>query len=709
MLAGTGWGRTIFGYEWVMTATMLPAENPFSSAWDLPYGLPDFTAVRTEHLRPALDAGLAQQRAEWEAVATTVATPTVANTVDPLERSGQLLQRVEAVFGTLVSSAGTDELRQLESDYAPVLAAHRDAFWLDDRLYTRLQQVQANGVQDPETAWVLHCYLTDFVRAGIRLGETEKATLRGLNSEITAWETEFAQQVVAGLESAAVHITDPAQLAGLAEDAVSALAQAATDRGLDGHLVTLDLPTDQAIVSQAADRRLRERVHTASSSRGTGVDAGSDTRAIVVALAQKRAERARLLGYDHHAGYVAEDGTAKSSEAINAMLARLAAPAVRNARAESGELAEALAADHPGAELSAWDWPYYADRVRRERYAVDDAALRPYLELDQVIHDGVFYAARRLYGLTFAERGDLRGYADGVRVWEVFEADGTGLGLFVGDYYAREGKRGGAWMHNLVDASGLLGQAPVVVNNLNITRPAEGQPTLLTWDEVITAFHEFGHALHGLFAQCRYPSVSGTNVPRDFVEYPSQVNEMWAWHPEVVARFARHHRTGEALPAETVAKLRASQAYGQGFGTTEYLAAALLDQAWHQLAPEQVPGTAEAVTDFESDALAAIGLDYPLVPPRYRSTYFNHTFGGGYDAGYYSYIWSEVLDADTVEWFRQEAAEGEDGGLNLAAGHRFRQTLLARGHTQDPLSSYRDLRGRDAVIDPLLKRLGLDS
>ncbi|WP_147917633.1 M3 family metallopeptidase [Ruania zhangjianzhongii] len=692
-----------------MTASSLAAENPFSRAWILPYGLPDFVAVRTEHIRPALDVGLAQQRAEWAAIATDPAAPTVANTLDAVERSGQLLQRVEAVFGTLVSSAGTDELREIESEYAPVLAAHQDAFWLDERLYDRLEEVQASGVDDPETAWVLHRYLTGFIRAGIRLGENEKAILRGLNGEITTLETQFAQQVVAGLESAAVHLTDPELLAGLAEDAVSALAQAATDRGLDGHLVTLDLPTDQAIVSQAADRRLREQVFTASATRGTGVHPHSDTRATLVALAGKRAERAQLLGYAHHGAYVAEDGTAKSTEAINAMLARLAGPAVRNARAEGAELAEALAADEPGAQLAAWDWPYYADRVRRERYAVDDAALRPYLELDRVIHDGVFYAAGRLYGLTFTENKDLAGYAEGVRVWEVFDHDGTGLGLFVGDYYAREGKRGGAWMHNLVDASGLLGHAPVVVNNLNIARPADGQPTLLTWDEVITAFHEFGHALHGLFAECRYPSVSGTNVPRDFVEYPSQVNEMWAWHPEVLASFARHHRTGESLPADTVEKLRTSQAYGQGFGTTEYLAAAMLDQAWHQLTPEQVPTRAEAVTGFESDALAAIGLDYPLVPPRYRSTYFNHIFGGGYDAGYYSYIWSEVLDADTVEWFRQEAAQNDDGGLNRAAGRRFRAALLARGHTRDPLASYRDLRGRDAVIDPLLKRLGLDS
>ena len=691
-----------------MTDAWLPADNPFARPSSLPYQLPDFAAIRSEHIRPAIDAGLAQQCAEWEAVATSTEEPTVASTLDALEASGQLLHRVSAVFGTLVSSAGTDELREIESDYAPVLAAHQDAFWLDERIYTRLERLQQAGVSDPEPAWLLHRYLTDFVRAGIRLSEEEKEKLRTLNGQITALETSFAQKVVAGMEAAAVHVADESALTGLPDDAVSALAQAAVDRGTDGYLITVELPTDQALLAQAAERALREQVFVASTSRGTGADAASDTRAVIVALAEKRAERARLLGFDHHAAYVAAGGTAKSTEAINAMLSRLAAPAVRNARAESVELAEALASDEPGAELAAWDWSYYANRVRQRRYTVDDAALRPYLELDRVVTDGVFYAAERLYGLSFTERTDLVGYAEGVRTWEVFDADGSGLGLFVGDYYAREGKRGGAWMHNLVDASELLGHRAVVVNNLNITRPSPGQPTLLTWDEVITAFHEFGHALHGLLAAGRYPSLSGTNVPRDFVEYPSQVNEMWAWHPEVLASFARHHRTGEVLPEQRVEQLRASQSYGQGFATTEYLAAAMLDQAWHQLTPEQVPTDPEAVTGFEAEALAGIGLDYPLVPPRYRSTYFNHTFGGGYDAGYYSYIWSEVLDADTVDWFRQEGATGGDGGLNRAAGTRFREALLARGHTRDPLDSYRDLRGRDAVIEPLLKRRGLD-
>jgi len=398
---------------------------------------------------------------------------------------------------------------------------------------------------------------------------------------------------------------------------------------------------------------------------------------------------------------VAEDGTAHTTDAVNAMLARLAPPAVRNARAEAADLQDALHADHPGEALKPWDWAFYAERVRAERFAFDDAVLRPYLDAERVLRDGVFYAASRLYGLTFTERPDLPGHSEDVRVFEVREDGGAGLGLFLLDLYARPGKRGGAWMNSLVHQSVLLGEAPVVMNTLNVDRPPAGEPTLLGWDEVITLFHEFGHALHGLFSAVRYPSTSGTAVPRDFVEYPSQVNEMWATDPEVLASFARHHVTGEALPADVAERLRSSQQYGEGFRTTEYLAATLLDQAWHQVGAEEVPTTADGVEAFEAAALERAGVAYRLVPPRYRSTYFNHTFGGGYDAGYYSYIWSEVLDADTVDWFR------ENGGLDRAAGQRFREALLSKGHSMDPMDAFRALRGRDPVIEPLLRRRGL--
>ncbi len=685
-----------------MTDT-LPTDNPFAAPSALPYELPDFAAIGHEHLRPAMLAGLAAQRAEWEAIATDPADPDVANTLEALERSGGLLRRATAVLDTLVSSRADDALRELEAELAPLRSAHWDALYLDRRIFARLEAL-ADQDLDAETAWLLHTYRKDFVRAGVQLDDERQERLRALNSRLTVLETEFAQRVVKGLDAGAVHLPDAARLTGLSEDTVAGLAQAAADRGQDGYLITLQLPTQQALLAQLADRDLRRQLFTASVERGTGVDEGSDTRATLLEIARLRAERAQLLGYEHHAAYVAEDGTAGTTAAVNEMLARLAPPAVANAEAEAADLAET----HDG-PVEAWDWSYLAEKVRQERFSIDDSVLRPYLELERVLRDGVFHAAERLYGITLTERPDLAGYADGVRVWEVAEENGCPLGLFVGDFYAREGKRGGAWMHNLVDQSHLLGQRPVVVNNLNITRPAPGEPTLLTWDEVVTAFHEFGHALHGLFSDVRYPSLSGANVPRDFVEYPSQVNEMWARDPEVLGRYARHHETGEPLPDELRAALLGSAQYVEGFATTEYLGAALLDQAWHQVAPEDLPATAEEVEAFSARALERAGVAHPLVPPRYRSTYFNHTFGGGYDAGYYSYIWSEVLDADTVEWFATDAPMDDDGRPGRAAGQRFREVLLSRGHSADPLSFYRELRGRDADIRPLLERRGLTS
>ncbi|MDD9208192.1 M3 family metallopeptidase [Georgenia sp. 10Sc9-8] len=700
--------------ETTTSVTDLPADNPFARPSALPYGLPDFAAIRTQHLRPALDAGLAAQRQEWEAIAADPAAPDVANTLEALERSGQLLHRVATVFFTLVSAVGDEEVHAIDAEYAPRLAAHRDALWLDGRVFARLEHLHGSREElglDAETDWLLTTYRKNFLRAGIRLDEEQQQRLRDVNAELVSLETTFSQRVVTALEHGAVHVPDAGALAGLDEGTLAGLARAAEERGAGtGYLLTLQLPTQQALLTQLQDRGMRDRLLQASQDRGTGVDADSDTRAALLRIARLRAERARLLGYEHHAAWVAEDGTAATTDAVNAMLRRLARPAARNAEAEAQDLQHLLDEDPQvpaGPTLAAADWAYYAERLRKERFAFDDSVLRPYLELDRVLHDGVFFAAGQLYGLTFHERTELRGYAEDVRVWEVREADGTGLGLFVGDYYARAGKRGGAWMNNLVDQSGLLGLAPVVLNNLNITPPPAGEPTLLTWDEVRTCFHEFGHALHGLFSDVRYPSLSGTAVPRDFVEFPSQVNEMWMTHPVVLERFARHHRTGEPLDEELRAAVLSLGSYGEGFATSEYLGAALLDQAWHQLSPEEVPEKPADVRGFEVDALERVGLARATVPPRYRSTYFNHTFGGGYDAGYYSYIWSEVLDADTVEWFRDDGARNGDGGLNREAGDRFRTALLSRGNSQDPLRSFRELRGRDAALKPLLQRRGL--
>ncbi|WP_433557500.1 M3 family metallopeptidase [Pseudonocardia xinjiangensis] len=668
--------------------------NPFLAPSPLPFEFPDFDAIREEHFAPAFTAGMEQQRAEVDAITGDPAPPTFANTVVALERSGAVLQRVSAVFFVLVSSCSTPGIRAIEAEFAPRLAAHSDAIMLDPALFARIETLHEARHElglDAESLRLLERLHRDAVRAGARLGAAEQERLRALNAELSTLSTEFGAKLLAGANDAAVLVEDAAELAGLSPDAVSAAARAATARGHDGaYLITLVLPTGQPVLSSLADRGLRERVHRASVTRGLGGE--HDTREIVLRIAALRAERAALLGHPHHASWAVEIGTAGTVDAIDAMLGKLAPVAAANAQTEADELS--VAAGHP---IEAWDRAFHAERVRRERFDLDADTLRPYLELERVLHDGVFHAAGRLYGLRFSERHDLPRYHPEVRVFDVFDENGQ-LGLFVADLYARESKRGGAWMNSFVTQSRLLGTRPVVLNTLNLARPADGQPTLLTIDNVRTLFHEFGHALHGLFSDVQYPTFAGTRVPRDFVEYPSQVNEMWLEDPEVLANYARHYETGEPLPPELVARLAESRQFGEGFATTEYLAAALLDQAWHRLGP------GEQVTDvetFEAGAIGAAGVAVPTAPPRYRTTYFNHIFGGGYSAGYYSYIWSEVLDADTVEWF------AENGGLRRENGDTFRRELLSRGGAVDPMEAYRAFRGRDPEIAPLLARRGL--
>ncbi|MCL3861918.1 M3 family metallopeptidase [Actinotalea sp. K2] len=684
----------------------LDRDNPFAAPSALPYGLPDFAAIRDEHYLPAFEVGMAQERAEVEAIATDPNPPGEDNTLLALERSGRLLHRVSMVFYNRTSSDSTAFLDELEEKVAPLLSAHHDAIYLDRRLYDRLEALHAavsSGLVElaGDTAWLLHTLRQDFVRAGVATGEEVQAELREINARITTLESTFGRLLLADTNAAAVLVQDVAELDGLPADAIAAARQAAADRGhAAGYLIELMLFSQQPVLASLRDRDLRRRVHEASVTRG-GHGGEHDTRATLLELARLRARRARLLGFDHHAAFVAADSTAKTTAAVDEMLGRLAPAAAANARREAADLEQALQADLPGATLEPWDWSFYAERVRQERYALDDTLLRPYLELERVVQDGVFDAATRLYGVRFTHRPDLVGYHPDVRVYEVHDADGGEVGLFLADWFTRESKRGGAWMNNLVDQNHLLAERPVVVNNLNIPKPPAGEPALLSWDEVITLFHEFGHALHGLFSDVRLASQSGTEVPRDFVEYPSQVNEMWAWDPGVLARFAVHHVTGEPMPVEWVRTMIASRQYNEGFSTTEYLAAALLDQAWHQLDPDQVPTDVSEVEAFERRALAAAGVDVPAVLPRYRTTYFNHAFGGGYSAAYYSYIWSEVLDADTVEWF------AENGGLRGENGAAFRERLLARGGSVDVMEAFRDLRGRDPVIAPLLARRGL--
>jgi len=673
--------------------------NPFFAPSTLPYGLPPFADIRDEHYLPAFEKGFEEHLAEISNITRRRDMPTFENTFIPLEQSGQTLERVANVFFNKSSSDSNDATNELEEKIAPLLAAHSDAIKLDSQLYWRIKTIHEqldalteNGL-DAESRYLVERYFAEFTIAGAALEEEKKELLREYNKKLSTLTTRFEKNLLADTNDLAVVIDDVAELDGLETGEISAAAEAAKERGLDGkYLVTLVLPTGHPYLSSLTNRATRERIMTASRARGIrGGD--NDNTQLVLDISRLRAERAQLLGFESHAAWVTADETAKTPDAVMAMLGKLAPIAARNARAEQAEL-EKLS----GFPIEAHDWAFYSEKVRQAQYDVDTASMRPYFEAERVLHDGVFFAATQVYGITFTERPDLVAYHPDARVFEVHNADGSPVGLYVYDLYTRDSKRGGAWMNPLISQNTLLGHPTVVVNNLNVPKPAAGSPTLLTYDEVNTLFHEFGHALHGLFARVTYPKFAGTNVFRDFVEFPSQVNEMWMLWPEVLANYAVHFETGQPMPQELVDKIHASSAFNEGFATSEYLAAALLDQSWHALAPDT---NVTDVAAFEAAALASVGLDSPAVPTRYASTYFAHTFSGGYDAGYYSYIWSEVLDADTVEWFT------ENGGLSRENGDRFRDRLLGVGGSKDPLEAFRDFRGRDAVIEPLLSRRGL--
>ncbi|MDQ1059009.1 peptidyl-dipeptidase Dcp [Arthrobacter globiformis] len=668
--------------------------NPLLSPSALPFGLPPFADIDDAHYTEAIDAGLAEHLAEIQAIVDNPEPATFENTAQAMEKSGRLLDRAAASFFTLVSADASEAIRKLETELSPRFAAHQDAVYLNRALYERFDAVETGGL-DAESARLVEEYLKEFRQSGIQLDDAGQDRLRSLNAELSRLGTEFGQLVKEAMKSAALLLDSVDDLAGLPGDEIASAAEAARIAGHEGKfLLTLIQPSNQPALASLDNRDVRRQLFEASVARGSS-GGDLDVLDLVKSMVRLRAEKAALLGFANYAELVVDRQTAPDFGAVRTMLNRLAPAAVRNADAEAAALAES--AGHP---LEAWDWAYYSAKVRRERYTVDEQAIRPYFELDRVLTDGVFFAATSLFGITFHERKDLAGYHEDVRVWEVRDADGTELGLFLGDYYTRETKRGGAWMNSLVDQSALLDTKPVVINNLNISKPPAGEPTLLTLDEVRTAFHEFGHALHGLFSNVTYPRFSGTSVPRDFVEYPSQVNEMWIMWPEVLANYARHHATGEPLAQDVIDRLNESRLWGEGFATTEYLGAALLDLAWHVLEAGGVP---EDALEFEAKALAAAGVAHPLIPPRYRTGYFQHVFAGdGYAAGYYSYIWSEVLDAETVDWFT------ENGGLSRANGDRFRAELLSRGNSRDPLESFRTLRGRDAALEPLLKRRGLE-
>ena len=680
------------------------ADNPFFAESPLPYQLPPFDRVDDAHYRPAFERGMADQIAEIEAVAGSSEPPTFENTIVPLERSGRLLDRVASTFFSLAAADTNDEINAIRNEMAPRLAAHTDRILLDAGLFARIEALHgrrdALGLDD-ESRRLVEEYHVDFVRAGARLSDAEKERMQAVNARLAALSSRFTQNVLDEVNASAVVVETRGELAGLPDDQIAAAVEAAAARDLKGRYVIPLLNTSgQPALESLDDRGLRERIMRTSLARGSR-GGEYDNRGVITEMARLRAERAALLGHPNHASYILERQTARTVEAVNERLAGLAPPAAANAEREAADLQATAAAAGADIELAAWDWAYYTEKVRAERYAFDASQLRPYLEMDNVLENGVFFAANRLYGLTFEARPELPVYHPDVRVWEVFDADGAPLGLFLGDFYARPSKRGGAWMNAYVSQSRLLGTAPVVANHLNVPKPPDGEPTLLTFDEVTTMFHEFGHALHGLFSDVRYPYFAGTAVPRDFVEYPSQVNEMWATWPEVLRNYAVHHETGEPMPADLLDKVLATQQFNQGFATTEYLAASLLDQAWHQLTADEVPD-AGGVEAFEAAALEAAGVALATVPPRYRSTYFSHIWSSGYSAGYYSYIWSEVLDADSVEWFK------ENGGLRRENGDHFRRTLLSKGGSVEALDLFRAFRGADPDIRPLLVRRGLN-
>ncbi len=696
LIAQTGGAQTA-------SASTMPA-NPLLAPSSLPYQLPPFELIKDEHFVPAFEHGMAEQLREVDAIATNAAAPTFDNTIIALERSGQTLNRAQRAFGILTGALTNPTLQKIEAEMSPKFAAHSDSIGLNHALFSRVKSLhdrRATLGLDPESLRLLERYYKDFVRAGALLAESDKTVLKALNVELAALYTKFSQNVLKEINTSAVLVDTREELAGLGDDAIKAAADAAKAAGHEGKfLLKLTNTTGQPPLSSLTNRTVREKVMAASLARGSH-GGEFDNREIVAKMARLRAERATLLGFPNHAAYQLTEQTAGSVDTVNRLIAELAAPAVANARREAADMQkviDAAGASHP---VAAHDWALYAEKVRQERYAFDENELKPYYEMKRVLEDGVFFAATKLFGITFKARPDLKGYSPDMLVYEVFNEDGSPLALFLGDFYARPNKRGGAWMNAYVPQNGLTGAKPVIGNHLNIPKPPEGQPTLMTHDEVKTMFHEFGHALHGMFSAVKYPRFAGTTVPRDFVEFPSQVNEMWRIWPEVLRNYAKHYQTGEPIPQALLDKIEAAEKFNQGFKTTELVGANVIDQAWHQLKPDEVPD-ADGVLAFEAAALRKAGLDFAPVPPRYRSTYFSHIFSSdSYSAGYYSYFWSEVLDAQTVEWIKQ------NGGLTRANGERFRSALLSRGGSRDALALFRDFTGAEPNIRPLLVRRGL--
>src|SRR5689334_8912480 len=682
-------------------APSVVSSNPLFVESTLPYHAPRFDLIRNEHYQPALEEGIRQWLAEIDAIAKQTTPPSFDNTIAAMEKSGALLTRASKTFFGVVGANTNDTLQKVQEIVAPKLAAANDQVYLNDQLYQRVKSVydrRNDGGFTPEQIALIERYNRNFVRSGARLSEQDKTRMRAINQELSKLSTEFSNKLLAGTKAGALVVDNVNELAGFTDAEIQTAADAAKQRGLSGKwVVPLRNTTQHPAQAELTNRAVRQRLFENSTLRTSRGDS-NDTRNTIRRMAELRAEKAKLLGYPTWADYVLETQGAKNPQNAIKLLTDLTAPATARARQEVADMQKLIDAQGGGFKLQPWDYQYYAEQVRKAKYDLDESQIKPYFELNNVLQNGVFYAANKLYGLTFKERHDIPVYQPDVRTFEVFDKDGSPLALFYVDYFKRDNKGGGAWMDNFVDQTKLLGTKPVVFNVANFTKPAPGQPALLTFDDVTTMFHEFGHALHGMFSNVTYPTVSGTNVPRDFVEFPSQFNEHWALEPSVFANYAKHYQTGAPMPQALVDKIKSSRTFNQGFETTELMEASLLDFAWHTLpAGTNVPD----VDAFEAQALQKYNVAVPEIPPRYRSTYFSHIWDGGYSAGYYAYTWGEVLDDDAYAWFR------EHGGLTRENGDRFRDMILSRGSTVDAATLYRNFRGRDPNVEALLEERGL--
>jgi peptidyl-dipeptidase Dcp len=677
------------------------SSSPFSDTSKLAYQAPDFDHIKDKDFQPALEEGMKIQLAEMQKIADNTAAPTFDNTLVEMEKSGQMLTRANFVFSLLTGANTNAELQKIQEAIAPKQAAHNDAIYLSSKLFKRVESIyesRASLQLDSESQRLITYYYQQFVLAGAKLSDADKMLLKKLNEEEASLSAKFSNQLLAANKAGALIVTDKAALAGLSDGDLDAAAQNAKANKLEGKwLIALQNTTQQPDLQSLTNRDTREKLFNASWNRTEKNDA-NDTRSIISKMAKLRADKAKLLGFPNYATWKLQDQMAKTPAAVEDFFAKLVPAATAKAKLEAADIQQQIDKEKGGFKVQPWDWNYYSEKVRKQKYDLDESQIKPYFELDKVLQNGVFYAATQLYGITFKERHDLPVYQKDVRVFEVFDKDNSKLGLFYCDYFKRDNKNGGAWMSNLVGQSKLMGTLPVIYNVCNFTKPAAGQPALISFSDVNTMFHEFGHGLHGLFASQHYPSLSGTNVARDFVEFPSQFNEHWALDPKILNNYAVHYKTGQKIPQALVDKIKKAGTFNQGYELTELLAAASLDMAWHKLPA----GDALQKTDeFEKASLHKLQLDLPQVPPRYRTSYFSHIWGGGYAAGYYAYLWTEMLDNDAYSWFE------ENGGLTRANGQRFRDMILSRGNTAEYGKMFRDFRGHNPEIEPMEVNRGL--